>query len=393
MRPASIFGGGFFHEDEGMDRLKRLRTEIAHIDEQLVELIARRLELAEQIGREKRNTGSPIRDWSVEKTVIERARRNAQTLGAPAGLVSAVMTQLIREACARQEELPLAEEDLSSDRVLIVGGRGRMGRWFARFFRNQGREVAILDPSGPLQGFRFFEDLTEACRWATLILVATPLAASPGVYRELVDRTPKGIICDIASIKGGLIEGIAGARRAGLRVASMHPLFGPDARVLSDKIICLCRCGDPSSLEGLRGILTETSARLVEVDIEHHDRLMSCILGLSHLINIIFARTLDSSGLSYEELSQVASTTFLRQLETTRSVITESPDLYFEIQRANPHSAELFEQLKAAVGEITAMITAEDEDRFRRVMEQGRSLDPNDPDGPERPQNSGETRS
>jgi chorismate mutase/prephenate dehydrogenase len=354
------------------DRLKRWRAEIAQIDEQLVELIARRLEQAEKIGREKRRAGQPIRDWSVEKKVIERARRWAGDLDVPAGLVTAVMTRLIREACVRQEELPLAKENLSSDRVLIIGGKGRMGSWFARFFRHQGRETAILDPAGPLSGFQSFDDLADACRWATLILLAAPLAGSPGIYRKLIDRAPEGIICDIASIKSGLLQKIAEARKAGLRVASMHPLFGPETRVLSDKIICLCRCGDRDSLRRLRRILTETSARLVEVDIEHHDRLMSCVLGLSHLINIVFARTLTGSGLSYRELSQAASTTFVRQMETTRSVITENPDLYFEIQRANPHSAELFEQLRTAVDHVTAMITSQNLKGFRRIMEQGR---------------------
>ena len=355
-----------------MDLLKKLRAEIAEIDQRLIELIASRLDLVEKIGREKRRAGKPIRDWSVEKTVLERARSRAEDQGVPSGLVNAIMSQLIREACARQEELPLTGEDISSDRVLIIGGKGRMGSWFARFFHHQGREAAVFDPAGPLPGFRAFEDLDRGCGWATLILVATPLAASPGIYRQLIDRAPQGIICDIASIKSELIEEIASARTAGLRVASMHPLFGPGTRVLSDKMICLCRCGDPSSLERLRRILTETSARLVEVDIEHHDRLMSCILGLSHLINIVFARSLTGSGLSYGELSQAASTTFLRQMDTTRSVITENPDLYFEIQRANPHSKEIFEQLRAAVEDITGMITSEDLEGFRRVMEQGR---------------------
>ena len=50
-----------------MNRLQKWRTDIGHIDEQLIELIARRLDLAEKIGLEKRRANSPIRDWSVEK--------------------------------------------------------------------------------------------------------------------------------------------------------------------------------------------------------------------------------------------------------------------------------------------------------------------------------------
>jgi hypothetical protein len=54
-------------------------------------------------------------------------------------------------------------------------------------------------------------------------------------------------------------------------------------------------------------------------------------------------------------------------------VITESPALYFEIQRANPHSAEILDKLNAAVREIADMIASGDQDRFRAVMEQSRS--------------------
>jgi chorismate mutase/prephenate dehydrogenase len=356
-----------------MNRLEKWRGDIGQIDEQLIELIARRLELAEKIGLEKRRTKSPIRDWSIEKDVLERARRCAERLQVPADLVTAIMAKLIGESCARQEGLPLVGQERSSDQVLVIGGKGRMGSWFARFFRNQGRQVAVIDPAGPLPGFPSFQDLSQACRWATLILLATPLASSPGVYQELIDLAPDGVICDIASIKSGLIDRIREARSAGLRVASLHPLFGPDTRILSDKIICLCDCDNRSSLEKLRQLLGETSAQLVELPLEHHDRLMTYILGLSHVINIIFAQTLASSGLNYGELSQVASTTFLRQMDTTRSVVTENPKLYFEIQRANPFSEELFDRLRAALESITGLIISEDLQRFQEVM--GRSRD------------------
>lgn len=355
-----------------MNRLQKWRTDIGHIDEQLIELIARRLDLAEKIGLEKRRANSPIRDWSVEKDVIDRARRCAGRLRVPAALVTAIMAQLIGESCARQEKLPLAKSEKSSDRILVVGGKGRMGAWFARFFRNQGREVAIIDPAGTLNGYPFFRDLSEACRWASLILMATPLATSPGIYRQLIELRPGGVICDIASMKSGLIDVIAKARETGLRATSIHPLFGPDTRVLSDKVICLCHCGDRTSLEMLRQLLGETSARLIELPLEQHDRLMTYILGLSHLINIVFARTLSFSGLTYRELSQVASTTFLRQMDTTRSVITENPHLYFEIQRANPHSNEMFQQLRTALEAVTEMISLEDLEQFQEDMQRSR---------------------
>ncbi|UCE18958.1 MAG: prephenate dehydrogenase/arogenate dehydrogenase family protein [Gemmatimonadota bacterium] len=354
-----------------MKTLDRLRTEIEEVDTKLLELIAQRLELAVKVGEEKGKMGIPIRDWSVERDVIDRAHRAARRLRLPHELVRKIMQHLIRESCAFQEGLRDATYDGDLGRIFIVGGRGRMGRWFARFFHNQGHFVSIYDKAGFLPQFPSFETLQDGVRDASLILLATPLDETPGVYEELMQLRPAGIMCDIASLKSGLLETIRKARKAQLRVASIHPLFGPEARMLSDKVICLCECGDEESFSEVRALFQETSASLVELPLERHDVLASYVLGLSHILNIIFAHTLSNSGIPYKAFSEVASTTFVHQSATTVSVITENPFLYYEIQNTNAYTPELYKQLRAAMSEITETVLAKDRDRFVDIMKRG----------------------
>ena len=82
----------------------------------------------------------------------------------------------------------------------------------------------------------------------------------------------------------------------------------------------------------MRGLFAETSARLVEMSAEEHDRRMGLVLGLTHLSNFVFARALSHSKLSAADLDEVAGVTFTKQLVTTREVTAENPGLYFEIQ-------------------------------------------------------------
>lgn len=355
-----------------MTRLEQLRGEIERVDRKLVEHISERLELSVQIGQEKVSKGIPIRDWTIEKQVIDRAEQMADQHNLPPDLIRTIMQLLIRESCAFQEGLRDSAYNGDLGRILIVGGRGRMGKWFARFFHNQGHFVSIYDTSGFLPQFSSFQSLEDGIREASLILLATPLDVTPKIYEELIELKPSGIICDIASLKSGLIESITRAKDMNLRVASIHPLFGPDARILSDKVICLCQCGDDDSFATVRSFFQDTSATLVELSLDRHDLLASYVLGLSHIINIIFARTLSQSGLPYTALSEVASTTFIGQIATTISVVTENPFLYYEIQNTNAFSSELYGQLKAAVDEITDVVLSEDRERFVDLIKQSK---------------------
>jgi chorismate mutase/prephenate dehydrogenase len=282
------------------------------------------------------------------------------------------MQLLIQESCAFQEGLRNSRYNGDLGHIFIVGGKGRMGRWFARFFHNQGHSVSIHDTAGGLPDFPFFENLADGIAQASLILLTTPLDETPKVYEELVRLRPSAIICDIASLKSGLLESVKKAKEAQLRVASIHPLFGPDTRILSDKVMCLCDCGDRASFQEVRALFQETSVKLVVLPIERHDFLTSYVLGLSHIVNIIFAHTLSKSGVPYKTLSEVASTTFVRQIGTTISVIAENPFLYYEIQNTNAFTLELYKQLGASMNEIVEAVLSKDRDRFVDIMEKSR---------------------
>ncbi len=51
-----------------------MRTEIDAIDDRLLELVNRRMALAEAIGREKRKSGRPILDNLREEEIIQRLK-------------------------------------------------------------------------------------------------------------------------------------------------------------------------------------------------------------------------------------------------------------------------------------------------------------------------------
>jgi len=63
------------------DEMERLRQEIESIDRQLIELVARRVDLAREVGRAKRAAGLPTLDPAREAAVVRRAGQVAREVG------------------------------------------------------------------------------------------------------------------------------------------------------------------------------------------------------------------------------------------------------------------------------------------------------------------------
>ncbi|USZ72568.1 chorismate mutase [Natronosalvus halobius] len=88
---------------EEMD-LQELREEIQDIDQDLVELIARRTYVADTIAKVKAAEGLPTTDETQEARVMERAGENANRFDVDDNLVKAIFRLLIELNKVEQRE-------------------------------------------------------------------------------------------------------------------------------------------------------------------------------------------------------------------------------------------------------------------------------------------------
>jgi chorismate mutase/prephenate dehydrogenase len=359
---------------EGEDRLEALRREVRSLDAKIVRAIVRRMRVAEEIGHIKRVARIPLRDFEVEAHVRERLRVLASAAGVEESLGSDLALFLIRKAIEIQSPIVDAVYDGDRLRVLVVGGAGGMGRWIGRFLNSQGHRVEIHDTAPGGFPFPRVADLGRGLVESDLVFVAVPMSSCAPVLLDIASRcgaSPPTVV-EICSLKSHLAPALDEVAARGLRVVSLHPMFGPDVRMLSDRRIVLCRRGDPESEARVRRLFEGTSARIVEVDFEDHDRFMALVLGMSHLANLAFGDALARSGISVDDLDAVAGVTFLRQVATTREVVSENPALYWEIQALNPATREMADRLVESLRSLLASVESGSPDRFERILRDAR---------------------
>ncbi len=353
--------------------LDELRLRLNEIDRRLLGLAAERQAVSREVARVKRETGRPTRDYQREREVILEARNAATELGLPPALAESLMRLLIRSSLTTQEQASVEARGVGSGRrALVIGGGGKMGRWFVEFLASQGFAVEVADPSGAPPGVRAIEDWARSDLRHDFIVLATPLGVTDGILRELALKRPPGVIFDVGSLKSPLRAGLNALKSHGCRVTSIHPMFGPDTELLTGRHVVFVDLGCAEALERVRELFAATMAEQVVMSLDEHDRLIAYVLGLSHALNIAFFTALAGSGEAAPRLAKMSSTTFDAQLEVAARVAQESPELYFEIQSLNDYGAESLEALSRAVERVRAAVLSRDHDAFVELMSRGR---------------------
>ncbi len=353
--------------------LEALRAALEAVDQEILDAWARRDAITAAIGRLKEAAGRPIHDAAQEERVLERARSHAAERGIPGDLAAELVALLMRSSLARQEDIRVRAQGRGAGRpALVIGGGGRMGRWFCRLLAAQGYDVRVADPAGGPPGVPTVADWRDTLDDFALTVVAAPLQSSVEVLEGIGAKKRKGLIFDIASVKSPMARALSAAAENGCRIASVHPMFGPDAHVLHGCHVLVMDVGHAEAAEEAAGVFAGTMAEILRMPLAEHDPLIAYVLGLSHVLNLAFLTALQDSGEQAPRLARLSSVTFDRQLKVAAAVARENPYLYYEIQQRNPHGPAAIHNLAGAVSRLAAVIHDDDEEAFVRLMLAGR---------------------
>lgn len=344
--------------------LEEVRKEIGDIDREILELMVRRLELAKEVGKDKVARNAPVRNLAQEKNVVDRYRGFALEHGMNPIYAEHICRILMQESIEIQASLPRSASEMHH--VAIIGGYGKMGRWFADLLRQSGHRVDIIDPSSG-------NGLTvDDAKWADTVIVSVPISRTKGVLEKLDSICPENtLIFDIASLKSPFIDTLLdmGTRR---RVCSVHPMFGPSAESMYDRNLLVCNCGSDDAVDAVLKLLGNHGADVRTMPVRDHDRYMSYVLGLSHAVNIAFFTVLDRSGIDFDDMRSVASTTYNKLMDTNESVALEDPYLYYEIQHLNAYREDMLNEFNKAVHDVVNAALADSPEAFKDLMDKGR---------------------
>ena len=261
-------------------------------------------------------------------------------------------------------------------KVAIIGGSGKMGRWFARFLRQEGHEVVITGRNeGKLKEAQQQLDVSAttdnlaAVKDARAVLISVPIENFEAVVKQIGPHTEPGqVIMDVTSVKALPVVKMHQHIGVGV-VLGGHPVFGPGAKDVAYRSFILT----PTSSEEealarkVKDYLETKGARATLMSPEEHDELMAVVLGLAHFIAIASADAL----LSFDRLNRlgtIGGVTFRLLLTLAESVISEDPEFYASLQMHLPQLSEIERGFQEKVTEWAELVAGGDEEQFARRM-------------------------
>jgi len=217
----------------------------------------------------------------------------------------------------------------------VIGGAGRMGAWFATFLKKNGYRVTIFDKNKAAaralarkNGFGLVEDQDLAVRQAQLVILATPTQVTKSILEQILQHPElflEKMFVEISSVKEPIRELHRRLSARAVPILSIHPMFGPGAKTLAGKTILTVATPRRSGLaNSFLSLLRKRGANIVRCSFQDHDKIMSAVLALPHLLNIVMVKTLRKNPSSPERLLRFAGPSFRLQLLLAEAIFQEN---------------------------------------------------------------------
>ena len=262
-------------------------------------------------------------------------------------------------------------------KVAIIGG-GKMGRWFTKFFIEEGYSVTVSSRTREKLlalkdefAVEIAEGNIEAIKGANRVLLCVPLEDLEVVLEEISPHIrSKQIVMDICSIKEIPVNLLHKYVKKGI-VLGIHPVFGPGAKSIKGQNIVLTPINDKEMKYAMKfgTWLEKKGAKVVITSPKDHDELMSIVLGFPHFLGLVVGETLLNYS-SFMEAKEVAGASYKLLLTLVEAVASEETSFYSNLQMSLPEVEKIESLFLEKVEEWLELVRRKDCSGFSGRMEQ-----------------------
>ena len=264
----------------------------------------------------------------------------------------------------RPSEIDLLPKSLPKQ-VTIVGGRGRMGRWFANFLALAGHRVNIFDSDDWGQAEKLVADVD-------LVLVCVPIDCTIETVQKLSKYlSPQTALADITSIKAPIVEAMLEYHDGA--VMGLHPMFGPSIESFSSQKIVICPGRQEKAFTWFLELMQNDGARLIFATPEEHDRLMTTVQAIRNFNTFCFGALLAKESIAIERSLDFASPMYSQQVAMVQRLFCQSAPLIVDIMLATPERSATISKMSDVFCHLAQLVKQGDRqallDEFEAVRE------------------------
>ena len=321
-----------------MERLAELRAQIDSLDEELLQLLAKRLNVVHKIGEVKLQHGLPIYVPQRESEMLQKKREAATQLGLSPNLIEDILRRIMRESYVSENQFGFKTVNPQIRKIVIVGGRGKLGSLFGRYLSGSGYNVVSLEQNDWPQAAQILQD-------ADVVIVSVPIANTLEVIAQLKPYlTENMLLADLTSVKRAPLEKMLEVHHG--PVVGLHPMFGPDVASMAKQIVACCDGRFSERYQWLLQQIQMWGVKIYHVDATEHDHHMTYIQALRHFSTFVYGLYLSQQSVDLEKLLALSSPIYRLELAMVGRLFAQDAALYADIIADKPENLAVIEHLK-----------------------------------------------
>ncbi|MBT4596360.1 MAG: prephenate dehydrogenase/arogenate dehydrogenase family protein [Candidatus Diapherotrites archaeon] len=257
--------------------------------------------------------------------------------------------------------------------ILIIGGTGDFGSFYAKLLKKNGFEVFISSTNAERgkayckkAGFNFFGGNFEAM---DVVIVSVPNKFALKIISDTVKKIKKGtLLFDLCSVKSFVVPELEKLKGQGFELASIHPMHGPRISSIANYPVVLIPIEGGKKLEEIKSFFNGEKARLIESGAKEHDKTLAIVQGLTHYAQFVSAAVLREMKVDLKKTMDFSSPNYALFLSVISRVILQNPEMYSQIQLSNPYNKEVREVFSKKTLELEKICEKEDFDGLKQKI-------------------------
>ncbi len=260
-------------------------------------------------------------------------------------------------------------------KILIIGGTGETGRWFARFYQRHGFDVVLWGINrrkdiAAQMGIQFADDLDSEIRTNDIVMISVPINDTENTIKEIAPRMPAGsLLMDITSIKTTPVKAMLRYAPPNVEILGTHPMFGPSIPDIRGQTVIFTPVEGRSEkwFPIIRSLYEDNGAHIEMMSPEQHDKMMAVVQGLTHFAYISIGSVFRELEFDVANSRRFMSPMYDIMLDLVGRILAQNPYLYAMIQM-NPEVSKVHQAYIEQCNRMAALVRNKDIEGFVNTM-------------------------
>ncbi|MFH7026792.1 MAG: bifunctional chorismate mutase/prephenate dehydrogenase [Heteroscytonema crispum UTEX LB 1556] len=251
-------------------------------------------------------------------------------------------------------------------KITLIGGSGRMGRFFQEQLSAAGHHVSILEQED-------WDCADKLLNQAELVLICVPIDLTVDIIKRAAKYlAPTTALADITSLKIQPVQAMLEYHSG--PVLGLHPMFGPSVNSFLEQKIVVCPGRNQDAFQWFLDLLANQGGELIFCTPEEHDRIMVIVQATQHFYRFSLGVFLAQTNIDIDQSLSMSSPSYRQEIDIIHRLLAQNPQLCVDIMLATEERCEAICSLADTYSRLAKLVAQKDRTALIQEFEKTQSF-------------------